>query len=167
MGKPRRRTREKQPGSPTMAHDRHVDYRREVVASCALKRMSLRAIAEELARQGVVNPDNGRPYSHETVRNDLAYLSQQWQANAQRTINELRAEMLAELDEIKRHGWTAQDLSIVLRAIDRQAKLLGADAPASSHVELSGGIDISTAHEDAARTLERLIAQGAAGDETE
>lgn len=115
--------------APLSAHDRHVMMRREVVARLALKRMSLREIADALEKQGIVNPDTGEAYSYGTVKRDLDAMSEEWKANAQRDLDTMRHEVLAELNEVKRAAWANNDLTSIIKAVDRISKLFGLDAP--------------------------------------
>lgn len=109
--------------------------RRELVAQLHLRGLTLREIAAKVGEY-VVNPNTGKPYSHETVNKDLELLKEEWRANAQADINEHIARQFVELAELRRAAWANKEYDTVLRAMAREAKLLGLDAPAKSEVKI-------------------------------
>jgi len=113
-----------------------IDFRRQQVASMRLRGMTQREIQTALVGMGVVNPRTGKKYSIGTVNSDLQRLIQEWRDNAQRDIQELQAEILAQLQEVKRAAWAQKDLKAVLQALKQETRLMGLDAPQ--------GIDLTT-----------------------
>lgn len=111
------------------ANERLIEQRREIVARLHLRKLSYREIEAALAAQGLVNPDNGKPYTYGTIKNDIDYLRTQWRENAAQDFAQRRADQLAEIEELRRLGWKKEDTKIILRAIELEAKLLGTTAP--------------------------------------
>ena len=102
-----------------------IDFRRQQVASMRLRGMTQREIQTALVGMGVVNPRTGKKYSIGTVNSDLQRLIQEWRDNAQRDIQELQAEILAQLQEVKRAAWAQKDLKAVLQALKQETRLMG------------------------------------------
>jgi hypothetical protein len=59
------------------------------------------------------------------------------QQAAQEDTAQLKAAICAEIQELKRAAWGSKQYDTVLRAIDRECKLFGLDAPAKSDVNLT------------------------------
>lgn len=114
------------------ARQENIDERRAKVSRMRARGFSVREIADELSRPldegGLVNPDTGEPYSVATIGLDFVYLDQQWQEEAARTTAMHKAQVLKELEEVKRFGWslgTAKGADLVLKALGRQCLVLG------------------------------------------
>ncbi|PJF21237.1 MAG: hypothetical protein CUN56_12135 [Phototrophicales bacterium] len=122
---------------PVDAHDRLIEHRREEVARMHKRRMTLREIAAGLAQKGFINPDTNAPYSHVTVKKDLDALMAEWRENAQADLLTLRAAQQAELQEVKRAAWAKTDLGTILRAMEREARLLGLDMPMKIDINMT------------------------------
>lgn len=114
-----------------------IDKRRELVARLVVRGLSRRDITDALGRQ-LVNPDTGGPFSLGTIHNDIKALEAEWQAEAQRDIQEHKARLLAELREVARQGWQAQNYELVLKTTAQIRALLGLDAPVKTDLT-SGG----------------------------
>ena len=97
--------------------------------------MSQREIQVRLAMPGedgrlvTANPTTGKPWSLGTVNNDCKAITLEWKERAQANISDLKASINAELSELKREGWRANDPKTVLAAIAQQRAMLGLDAP--------------------------------------
>lgn len=112
-----------------------VQARRERVASLRARGRTMREIASELAEEGIVNPDTLEPYSLPTIKGDIDAIRRQWQGNANQDTAAMVADQLAEIAEVKRAAWGGKRLDLVLRALEREAKLQGLDAP--TRIDLS------------------------------
>src|SRR4051812_2467045 len=99
-------------------------HRREMVAQLRLRGLSERAIAKMMAesKEGAyLNPETGEPWSSSTIHLDIVALEKDWRENALRDITSIKGEHLAELVEVKRAGWAAKDLDVVLKALKQVA----------------------------------------------
>lgn len=121
-----------------------IDVRRGRVARMHLRGLTQREIVSQLPTGDypLVNPETGEPYALGTVNRDLQELRKQWRADAAADIAERKAEQLAELGELKRTGWGAREYTLVLRALEREAKLLGLDSPERHEVGVTGEVTI-------------------------
>lgn len=111
------------------ANDALIDRRRRKVAELVAQRFTQREIEDRLAQEGFINPDTGEPFSLGTVNADIKVLRLAWQRDAKQAIGTHRAEMLAEIQEVKRAAWGDKNLAIILKAIETQAALLGLNRP--------------------------------------
>jgi len=122
------------------AHADLIEKRREMVASMRLQGMSQRRITEALAtgykdkQSGEVlgrmlNPDTNEPFTQKTISEDLAYLKEQWRKNAAESTDDQIAKEEAKIDELEKWAWSKQKGDIVLRCMERRAKLKGLDKP--------------------------------------
>jgi len=114
----------------------NIDFRRQHVASMRLRGMTQREIQTALAGRGILNPRTGEPYSLGIINGDIRALRKQWQEDGQGDVAEHAGRMLAELAEVKRAGWSLQDLRAILQALKQEAELRGANAPQ--------GVDLTT-----------------------
>lgn len=137
-----------------------VEARRARVAELRLRRFSTRAIAAQLADEQILNPETEEPWSHVTVAEDLKALTAQWRRDALGDTAPIKAELWAELREVRRQAWEAKDWPTVLRALKQEAELLGLDAPLKVDLEahvrflaLREGLDPEEAVEEARRIL--------------
>ena len=106
-----------------------IDERRRHVASMRLRGMTQREIEGNLPRLKIVNPKGGKPYSLGTVNADIKAIREDWRKRAAADMAEHVARLVAELSEVKRAAWAEKDFGNILRAIEKEAKLLGADSP--------------------------------------
>lgn len=122
-----------------MAHDRQsphtvgrkavVDERRRHVASMRLRGMTQREIVENLPRLHIVNARTGRPYSLGIVNADLQAIHEDWRRRAAQDMADHVARILAELTEVKRAAWAEKDFNAIMRAIEKEVRIIGADSP--------------------------------------
>ena len=77
----------------------------------------------------MINPETGRPYSLAIINRDMIALRKEWRERAAQAIDEHRASILAKLDEAERAAWAKGQLSIVLKALDQKAGVIGVKAP--------------------------------------
>lgn len=113
----------------TVSHKVLVALRRRQVASLRLRGYTEREIADELANEGMLNPRTGMPWTQQTMNNDLKAIREDWRKRAAEDIAEHIARILAELSEVKRSAWAEKDYQAILRAIEKEAKILGVDSP--------------------------------------
>ena len=106
-----------------------VALRRRQVAALRLRGLTEREIAQALAEKGHVNPKTGRAWSQATINTDIKAIREDWRKEATQDIAEHIARILAELSEVKRSAWVEKDYQAILRAIEKEAKILGVDSP--------------------------------------
>ncbi|MFA6300294.1 MAG: hypothetical protein WC642_14085 [Nocardioides sp.] len=135
--------------------------RKRKVASLRLRGFSLREIVKALEQGGVVNPETQKAWSQHQVYEDMLALKAEWQADAKRDYAEHMSEQLAEAREVDRAAWATKDLALVLKAMERMAKLLGLDAPDKLNVKTD--VVESTAAGVAALAARALGKRGAGG----
>lgn len=143
-----------------------IEARRARVAQLRLQRLTERAIAAKLEAEGIINPGTGRPWTCVTVHDDLVALSERWQAEALADTKPIKAELWAELREVRRQAWESGDLTTVLRALKQEAELLGVDAP--TKIDLVAYVrELATREgldpEEAVAMAERIVREGARG----
>lgn len=88
-----------------------IEDRRARVASFKCQGMSIRQIEAAMASGKILNPDTGKAWSRQAIRDDLDYLTAKWQADAKRDIGEFKACELAELDVMEQESWESWRLS--------------------------------------------------------
>jgi hypothetical protein len=147
-------------GGRSRAHRDLIEARRARVAELRLRRLTTRDIAVRLAEEQILNPETGESWSHVTVAEDLKALTAQWRREALADTAPIKAELWAELREVRRQAWEAGDLTTVLRALKQEAELLGLDAPLKVELEARirelaarEGLDVEEAIEEARRVL--------------
>jgi len=113
----------------TVSKSARVALRRREVAALRLQGFTEREIASELAAKGFVNPKTGKAWTQATINGDLKAIREDWRARAAQDIAEHIARILAELSEVKRSAWVEKDYQAILRAIEKEAKILGVDSP--------------------------------------
>ena len=130
--------------------------RREAVASLRARRLTIRAIIENLKK---LNPPIQA--SHATIVRDLKAIREEWKDRASEKIGEWIASELADMDELEKQAWREKRYDLVLKIKDRRAKLLGLDKP--NRVELAGkdggAIEVADARESIQRKLARIAAE--------
>ncbi len=104
-----------------------IELRRERVAYLRAQQLSAREIADELATgdHPLLNPENGKPYTHTTILSDLKALKNEWRKSANAATEDHVARQLAEIKGIKRLAWSQKNGELALKAIDKEMKLLG------------------------------------------
>ncbi len=115
-----------------------VEMRRERVAALTLRGFTAREIVAALAQgdSALLNPRTGRPYTLGSIARDLKALKQRWIKASQESYAAAKARHLAEIGALKRAAWAAGDLAALARALDREARVWGFDAPGKH--ELTG-----------------------------
>lgn len=116
--------------------------RRELVASYAAQRLSVRKIAEVLSTD--MRRSDGKAWTYGVVFRDLKALCAQWRERIEKDIGGLQAESLNTYTEILASSTEIEDkpkaLEIAMKAQAHIDKLLGLSAPDKR--ELSGGLAI-------------------------
>ena len=120
-----------------------IDFRRSLVARLRVRGMSQREIQVRLATHGddgrlpTSNPE-GKPWSLGTINRDCMELDKQWRKEAAKEIAQHKAEINAELAELKRFGWQHNDPKTVSDAIKQQRAMFGLDEPARTQLTGEG-----------------------------
>jgi len=132
--------------------------RKARVASLRARCMSSYKIEQALADEGMKNPDTGESWDASTIKRDIEELLRDWQDAARVDTRIHVAKQLAELDEVKQSAWSKlkgdKALAIVIRALEREAKLLGLDA--SIKLSVDGTINDPLLARYAGMTLDEL-----------
>lgn len=108
-----------------MAKQDNAEQRREIVAQLRNRMLSMREITVALEKQGIVNPQTGKPYDLATVKRDIDYLKENWRASYEAATDDHATRQLQEIQEIKRLAWSQKDGRLALSAIEKEMKLLG------------------------------------------
>ncbi len=118
--------------------------RRARVAQLVLRGLTAREIVAALASgdNRIINGRTGEPWSLGTIGSDLIALKAEWNRRAAEAYDEHRARQLAEIAEVKRAAWAKGRYDTILKALEREAKLLGLDAHERLEVSGPGGGDI-------------------------
>lgn len=130
-------------------NDALIDRRRLRVAELVKRRKTQREIVDILTVEGFANPDTGDPYSLGTINADVKALRAEWKREARQEMDAHRADLLAEINEVKRAAWGSDitvkqesegdkpvpDLPVIIRALRLQAAVLGLDKPEFDEVE--------------------------------
>lgn len=103
----------------------NIEQRREIVARLRLRGMSLREIATELEKQGIVSPITGRAFDHTLIKNDIDALKALWRESAGVSTDEHAVREFMELQELKRLAWSQKDGKLAVSALGLEMKLLG------------------------------------------
>ncbi|MBU6430394.1 MAG: hypothetical protein KGR26_15365 [Cyanobacteria bacterium REEB65] len=108
-----------------------IAERRDIVSRYRRRRASIREIVEALPGPPYhcKNPDTNEPWSLGTVASDVKFLERESIKRSDRNTDELRAEDLEELDELRRVAWQKEELEFVLKCLEHKAKLQGTYAP--------------------------------------
>ena len=122
-----------------------IAHRRRAVDQLRLQQLTYHEIAEALPRRGEQNPDTHKPWSLAIIGRDVKALEQQYRIDAGRDVVSLKAQIVAELREVRRQAWAHKDLGNVLKSIQQECKVLGLDAPTK--------VDITHSIEELAREL--------------
>lgn len=121
------------------AHNDIARHRREAVAQLRLMGYTEWEITHKLAsgKNPVLNPQTGKPYSRDTIHNDLVLLRDKWVENASQSTGEHQVRQLAEIQSIKRQAFLDRDGNLALKAIDREIKILGTSAPEKLEIKVN------------------------------
>jgi hypothetical protein len=92
-----------------------------------LRGMTQREVEQNLPRLDppIVNPNTGKPYALSQINGDLQKLSAGWREDAGTDIDQLKANHLAELREVRRSGWQRGQLNVVMRSLEQEGRVLG------------------------------------------
>lgn len=110
-------------------HADHIADRRRRVAAFRLRGLTQREIVSALDQSGYRNPNTGKPYALMTINADLQAIREEWHEEAVQDISVHIAAVQAEIREVRRRAWAAQDLELVLKGLKQERDLLGLDAP--------------------------------------
>lgn len=104
-----------------------ADKRREMVSQLRLRGLSIREIAEALGKGNppLLNPETGKPFTHVTVKNDIDFLDAEWQRRRSTNTDLHKNRQFMLIQEVNRAAWAKQEPELVLKALDREMKLLG------------------------------------------
>ena len=115
--------------------------RLEIVARLRIREhLSVPEIVKRLAEMGMVNVLTRKPFSKSTVATDCTFLKERSIERANATIDEHRAHVLDEIDEVAEVAWAKTkgsgkkvtedpDLPIILSATKQRRAVTGTDAP--------------------------------------
>lgn len=122
--------------------DHITTLRRRYVADMRLKNVPVSEIHDGLEEAGILHPDSGKPFSIQTIYNDIKWLDKQLIEGMSRDTAVHRARQINEISEVKRRGFEDDNklkgAKIVLDAIALEAKLMGTFAPTKIDVRLLG-----------------------------
>lgn len=104
-------------------------HRRALVARLRIRHLSQREIVQALQQQGNLNPVSGNPWSLGLINADIKAIEKAWREEMVRDTSIHKANLLAEIQEVKRKAWTDQSMDVVLRCLQQERALLGLDAP--------------------------------------
>lgn len=113
-----------------------AELRKERVAYYVIRGYSIRAICEKLSEEGITNTHRNEPWSRQAVHSDIKELKEEWRDKAFQTIDEHKSRIMAELGEVKHASWKKNNVYGVLKAIEQERAVIGADAPKKT--ELTG-----------------------------
>lgn len=110
-----------------------IAKRRALVAKFRARAMTIDEIVDALSRPeadgGFMNPDTNKPWARSTVCLDIKAITQEWRNEAAADVADHKARQLGEIQAIKSKAWELVDLQILIRALKREADLLGLDEP--------------------------------------
>lgn len=112
------------------------EKRRAAVGQLLARGFKQREIAERLAEMDEKNPETGEAWTVMTISNDIKAIRAEWRKTANRSVEEHRARQLAELEELKRAGWAGDNHTLVLSALQHEAKLTDTSAPIRINLDL-------------------------------
>jgi hypothetical protein len=124
-----------------------MEARQEAVASMAALRMTIREIDEALVKRGMINPTNNKPWTRTTIQTDLNTCREAWRKSAAESTERHMEDLLAEIRQSRKHFFAKEDYTNYTKLVEREAKLLGLDAPQRAELggipEKEGGVPIS------------------------
>jgi hypothetical protein len=118
-----------------------IAARRAAVEPLAIRRVSVRQIADLIGKQGYRQPQTEEPWAFQTIARDVKFLERQWQEQARTQHAEAKGRILAQYREVQRQAWLALSAAgmaprdkaaiykSILDACISESKLLGLDAP--------------------------------------
>ena len=110
------------------AYQDKIVYRRMRVARLRLRGLTYCEISLKLFEEGLAN-DEGNPFSDSTIGEDMAAIEKVWRESTQADLEDHKARVFAEIQEVKRVCWSHEepDTDGILRAIKQERALLGID----------------------------------------
>lgn len=102
-----------------------IETRQQAVSILMARGETAREIWEHLAVVDILNPNDGLPWTLETIKRDMKTVAAEWKKEARKSGEEHVAAALAKLNEVERVAWSRGDMSSVMAAIDRECKILG------------------------------------------
>lgn len=129
-----------------MAKADHIADRRRRVAAFRIRGLSQREIVRALEASGVVNPNTGKAYALMTINTDLQAVREEWREDAQQDTAVHIASVHAQINEVRRRAWAAQDLDTVLKTLKQERDLLGLDQPLKQ--QLTGDVVIHVEYDE-------------------
>ena len=109
-----------------------IEHRRRAVAAARLRGLTIREIEEKLFNDGVYNEKDDKPWSRGVIGNDLKAMESEWKEASQSDIAQHKANVYAEILEVRRAAWKDGRIDLVLRGLEDERKLFGLDAPAGT-----------------------------------
>jgi hypothetical protein len=107
----------------------HRDERRRRVEYLKIRGLTNREIVKALEEEGYMNPGTMQPYGRDAINKDVLWLRGEWAKRHEKVIKKHISRQLAEIHELKRAAWAADDFAEVRHCLKREAELLGLDAP--------------------------------------
>ena len=114
-----------------------IKYRQSIVAQALVKGFKISDIVLYLEQKGVINSKNNKPYTLSTVWSDIQALTKQWESQSFKAINMAKSRVWAEIQEVKKIGWSNNDMDIVLKAIKQERELMGLDEKSKTGIDLA------------------------------
>jgi hypothetical protein len=116
---------------------RNTEYRQKLVEEAHIRGFSVREIEAALAKKGLTNPRTNKPWSYVTVYNDIKKIRIKWREELNKTREDRIAELLPELQALKKEGWLKTDYELVRRVIKDLRDLMGLDMPKRTELGLT------------------------------
>jgi len=114
-----------------------IKYRQSIVAQALVRGLKMSDIVLDLEQKGVINSKNNKPYTLSTVWSDIQALTKQWESQSFKAINMAKSRVWAEIQEVKKIGWSNNDMDIVLKAIKQERELMGLDEKSKTGIDLA------------------------------
>jgi hypothetical protein len=119
-----------------------LEFRRYMVSTFHLRGLILREIASQMEKlyhrddpsnpyyhkKGLIDWRTGKAWNKNTISRDIKLLVERYKADALRNIYERKAELRAEIREVRKTGWQNKDMKIVLQGIRQESDLYGLDS---------------------------------------
>lgn len=117
--------------TPNRGENPVIAARRSRIAEFLTRGRTMREIVTQLEKDGLINPDTQKPWCLYTIKMDVDAIKCEWKAVLLRSAEDLRADIVAELDEIRRACWEGEekDFRAILKALEQKSRILGLDAP--------------------------------------
>lgn len=120
-----------------------VEARRHKVGQLLLRGLTQREIERALATQKIHNPQTRKPWSLGTVNADIKILEQEWREQALKDRAEMKADVAAELEYLKRTAWANGDHELVRKLLKDKRDMFGLDEPITVDMRASGSVDVN------------------------